>query len=544
MKKKNNMKTNIASIFAAATLALFTAACANEETTKPETNPEAPAAGMTFVGGSAIKTRTSLDVTLPGGTTVDYFWEPSDKIWTADGATGTAQITAKSATANFRMSKAYTTSTVDVYYPGVNATAYNQVTIATAQTQTEPNSTQHLGAAGDCGTATAHKQSDNSYKFDLDHKASYLCLLPRTPNGLVSTYITQVKIISDNNIAGTYTLTKTGLTGSGSSNTITLTTPGDGSPAIGPYNYWTGATTVPAPGFPLNNAATSQATNAMYVVIAPGTHALTIEYTLYDTGTQKGGVVKKTIASAAYAPNTLYPLTANINPVNYPNNIYYMWDAAEDQNYWKGYENVMPDMNDKKNQNDYPKTNADPRWYNETATFPAQATRSAKNYPNVNEWAWYISQDGDPHYDNTTLWCLMGHLYTKGMWIRKQSVIAAKTGKTIAQLKAAAPDGIDYTTQTSGFMSPYRTLPIGLPAPIGDYFFLPALGNTGANLVDVGNYGHYRSSSTGPGNPMNLYTVGFHTNEISIAITAGNQRDNGIPMFNTTDEDKYRPNGL
>ncbi|WP_051559279.1 hypothetical protein [Hoylesella enoeca] len=138
------MKTNITSIFAAATLAIFTAACANEETTKPEANPEAPAAGMTFVGGSAVKTRTSLDVTLPGGTTVDYFWEPSDKIWTADGATGTAQITSKSATANFRMSKAYNTSTVDVYYPGQNASAYNQVTIATNQTQTEPNSTKHL----------------------------------------------------------------------------------------------------------------------------------------------------------------------------------------------------------------------------------------------------------------------------------------------------------------------------------------------------------------------------------------------------------------
>ena len=83
MKNDMNMKTNIASIFAAATLALFTASCANEETTKQDANQET-AAGTNFVGGSAVKTRTSLDVTLPGGTTVDYFWEPSDKIWTAD----------------------------------------------------------------------------------------------------------------------------------------------------------------------------------------------------------------------------------------------------------------------------------------------------------------------------------------------------------------------------------------------------------------------------------------------------------------------------
>ena len=473
MKNDMNMKTNITSIFAA-TLVLFTASCANEETTKQDANQET-AAGTNFVGGSAIKTRTSLDVTLPGGTTVDYFWESGDKIWTADGATGTAQITAKSATANFRMSKAYTTSTVDVYYPGVNATAYNQVTIATTQTQTAPNSTKHLGAAGDCGTATAHKQSDNSYKFDLDHKASYLCLLPRTPNGLVSTYITQVKITSDNNIAGTYTLTKTGLTGSGSSNTITITTS----------------------GFPLNNATTSQSTNAMYVVIAPGTHALTIEYTIYDAMTNYGGTITKTISSTNYAENTVYPITANIKVTEYPGDNYYMWDAAVGQHYWKGHEwnkagyvkDVDQSTFDNTTGSAYPQTNTDPRWHREDASYPSPpANRSAKDNLNINEGMWYVLK-GDPHWDDQVLWATMGHLHTGGMWFKKKDKISGFTD--------ANYNGIDYrTTYPYGNLFDNLVPSQGKPSNLNDYFFLPALGfYSEGNLVSMGSAGSYWTSS-------------------------------------------------
>ena len=473
-----NMKTNIASIFAAATLALFTASCANEETTKPEANPEAPAAGMTFVGGSAVKTRTSLDVTLPGGTTVDYFWEPSDKIWTADGATGMAQITAKSATANFRMSKAYNTSTVDVYYPGVNATAYNQVTIATSQTQTAPNSTKHLGEAGDCGTATAHKQSDNSYKFDLDHKASYLCLLPRTPNRLVSTYITQVKITADNNIAGTYTLSSTGLTGSGSSQEITVTT----KSASGTY----------ANGFPLNNAATSQSTNAIYAVIAPGTHALTVEYTIKDIVTGFGGTIIKTIASTAYAENTVYPITANIKVTEYPGDEYYMWDAAEGQHYWKGHEwdkaGYVADVDQPTVNSNiqfgsaYPQNGTDPRWYN--PIFPGNATRSCKDCPNVNECIWYAMK-GEPHWD-TELWATMGHLYAGGMWFLKKDKISG--------FNANNYQGTDYRTTFNSFNN--HSITPGKPSNLNDYFYLPARGEYFyGHLYRVGEYGNYWSST-------------------------------------------------
>ena len=522
------MKTNITSIFAAATLAIFTAACTNEETTKQESSQEETIAGMTFVGGSAVKTRTSLDVTLPGGTTVDYFWEPSDKIWTADGATGTAQITTKSATANFRMSKAYTTSTVDVYYPGVNASAYNQVTIATAQTQTAPNSTQHLGEAGDCGVATAHKQSDNSYKFDLDHKAAYLCLLPRTPNGLVSTYITQVKIISDNNIAGTYTLTKTGLTGSGSSNTITLTTPGDGTLVPGPYTFGGTQTTVPSPGFPLNNATTSQSTNAMYVVIAPGTHALTIEYTLYDTGTRKGGVIKKTIASTAYAPNTVYPLTANIKVTEYSGDNYYMWDAK--QQYWYGYEwtknlpagTGQPTLLSQSVGN-YAQNNSDARWYHEgVSSGRFDATQSCKDLLNANELSWYAMY-GDPRWDDDKLWATMGHLYKGGMWFKKKSVLIAEGHY---DTEKSADNVTDLRISYNYYNNNNSSITSGIPSAgdASNYFYLPALGYcSSGKLGGVGEYGKYWSLSAVPWSGS-AYYVCFQSSGI---VMGGNDRYDG-----------------
>ena len=33
---------------------------------------------------------------------------------------------------------------------------------------------------------------------------------------------------------------------------------------------------------------------------------------------------------------------------------------------------------------------------------------------------WYAYK-GDPHWDTSTLWCTMGHLYKTGLWIKKKS---------------------------------------------------------------------------------------------------------------------------
>ena len=94
----------------------------------------------------------------------------------------------------------------------------------------------------------------SGYNFSLNHKASYLCLIPRTNNEYVKrSKLIKVEIMSDDDIAGTYDIAANGaLTlASGGSKTITITT---GS------------------GFDIDNAADDMSKNATYAVVAPGTH--------------------------------------------------------------------------------------------------------------------------------------------------------------------------------------------------------------------------------------------------------------------------------
>ena len=185
-----------------------------------------------------------------------------------------------------------------------------------------------------------------------------------------------------------------------------------------------------------------------------------------------------------------------------------MWDAQ--QQYWYGHESSQPKPENPAapSDNSWPQSKtADPdRWCNEvqgysdhTGTAPAvlPTTTRFQSCPNVNELCWYV-QEGDPHWD-TELWATMGHLYAGGMWFRKQSVIAASQTpiKTVADLKAAAPNGIDYTRSYN--KSPNyanNSITPGKPGNLNDYFYLPALGyySYGA-LSNVGNYGYYWSST-------------------------------------------------
>ena len=516
--KNDRMKTiNILSILIAIAFTGFITACTNDEAVGNNKNnkSEEVVQGTTFIGGIDAKaksaTRTSLEMTYPGGSAVDYFWEPGDEIWTEDGVKGKTKITTKSARAQFKLSKGYSTPTVKVYYPGQNASSYNQVTIATAQTQTAPNNSSHLGTSGDCGTATAVKQADGTYLFNLDHKAAYLCLLPRTPNNLVSTYIQQIKVTANSNIAGTYTLEMGGLTGEGSSKTITLTTKTNPKGSL--YFH----------GFPLNNSATSQNTNSAYVVIRPGSYILDIEYTLYDNETNAKGTFTKHLALNYYAPNTVYPITSYINPTDYPKAGYYMWDAKFD--YWKGYENEQPKTVNE-NSPKCPQIPSDERWFNpvlgyKSGNSPVFASNICKDYPNVNELYWYAAK-GDPHWD-ISLWSTMGHLYVGGMWFKKRSKI---TGYD----KNLAPDGKDYRLTLN--VVDYKKVPTqGKPDKnkINDYFYLPALGYyLGGTFLSVGAIGTYWSSTPRPYDDQNAYYLGIAHDQ---AHVGGNQRKSGYRQW-------------
>ena len=172
-------------------------------------------------------------------------------------------------------SGSFTLNNREVRYTGENGTDANTVTIATTQTQTTANDFSHLGTSGDCGTATA-TGSNGNYTFTLNHKASYLCFVPRCMNTDLGPNIklTKIKVTADQPIAGKYDFFTGSLTqkaGETYSNTVTLNTS----------------------DFSLNTTTSSLATNGAYMVVAPGTYNFTITYTIKDPTTNvEGDIVK------------------------------------------------------------------------------------------------------------------------------------------------------------------------------------------------------------------------------------------------------------
>lgn len=517
-------KINILATLSALILSAFMASCAESPTTENSQEQQPQKVGTVFIGTNAIKladnaTRTSVDYTF-GENSFKFFWEPGDKIWILNYANPlTTDITKRFTRARFTSSDNYPLpNTVQINYTGQNTGSDRNVIIQSTQNQDAPNSTAHFGDSGDCGIGTATKQSNGEYTFTLEHKAAYLCLLPRTPNGLTSTVITQVKVTSDKDIAGATFLGTTELRELlfFSQKTITIT--------LNSGN-----------GFPLNNAQTSQATNAIYAVIHPNTHALTIEYTLKDTHTNVQTTVTKTIPSQNYEPNTLTPITANLALPTPPTPKFYLWDAQQD--YWWNHLNAdgTPDGN-------YPQDPSDPRWYHKNSNPHAveifEATQSCRYCPNANELWWYAKK-GDPRWDNQAYVRVEnGHIYAVcGLWLRKKRAIVAYLKSigypaylTEANLRdnyrdtpTAAP--IDYrTTWGQDFPTPTQ----GRPANTADYFFLPAWGyyTSGLFFNLWGGSGYYWGSSASPISHTQAYGMSFRSNQVGVGTFS--RSDGGI----------------
>ena len=476
-------------IFAAALL--FTASCANEDVNKDNGNPNNQ--GMTtFVSGDEPASRTSMDHTAGGKG--KFFWTTGDNIWIDNAGTPesntSSSITGKTDYAKFYFAGTLTGTSYPVTYTGQSSTKANEVTIAASQTQSAPNNTDHFATSGDCGTATA-TGSSNEFVFKLKHQAAYLCILPRCENVALgkNVYLTKIVITSDNDIAGTYTLSSTGLSPkSGGTKTITLTTQGAGTD----------------PGFKMTNTAADIDRNGAYMVIAPGHHTLTIDCYIKDPVTNVEGPITQTVSTTFHA-NTITDITANPTPTDYDGKHYYMWDAQ--QNYWFGHEwnspnHHQPTLLSGYNSN-YP-TSADPnRWYNpgyygNGVSTPA-GTAFFSTLPNINELIWYIMQ-GHPHWDATQLWSLMGHLYQGGMWFKKRA--------NISGFSSTQYGGVDYRAAVSGFVNASVK---ARPANIDEFFFLPALGYYWQGRFDLlGEGGDYWSSSAYPYDPNFAYDMFFN----------------------------------
>ena len=494
-------------------IALTFASCANEDVAQNPTNPndDNDKNLTTFVAGDEAKTRTSLDYNSS-----NFSWEAGDYIYVKDDdgvmRKSTNAPTQKVASFRYRVpGKFGASASYKVYYLGKNSNG-SQVTISANQTQTAPDNTEHFGTAGDYGTATATGAVGGSiFSFQLEHQPAYLVFQPYTSNTILrNCYLTKVEVTSDNDIAETYSInTTTGaLTGSAGSKKIVLTTKGGNNPN----------------GFPLSNSSASVSTNGAYMVIKPGTHILKVRYWVKDVATNVEGTITKTLPATAYASNTYYDMTANLNVRNYDGNHYYMWDA--EKQYWYGYEwtrhlsgnTGQPTLNGNSSSN-YAQSNSDvSRWYHEGGgSGRFDATQSCAGLPNVNEMTWYAAK-GEPRWDADELWTTMGHLYKGGMWFKKKANISGFNPNT-------AEDGTDWRTNGNGrSWSASYTLPDAADA--NNYFYLPALGYYySGQLNGVGGDGYYWSSSAHPRYSYGAYILRFSSGDVYVGY---NSRDGGF----------------
>ena len=487
---------------------LFAASCANDDVAQDEKQKKdnIPAGTTVFTGTSLpdATTRTAiLNHTKGAGASVN--WSSTDKIWVKDdGGTwqqsGTVTIpsAANKAEGVFALSGAYTGTTHDVLYTNKSVSGTQpQVEIEAYQTQSAPNNFDHAGESGDFGIATGNK-AGSIYKFTLNHKASYLCFIPRTSNPYVKrSKLFKIEIMSDDDIAGTYDIAANGaLTlASGGSKTITVTT---GS------------------GFDIDNSADDMSKNATYAVVAPGTHKFRIRYWLRNTTDYPYGPIEGTVSKIVTlncTAGSINDITANL----YDGDHYYMWDAQEQ--YWKGHEwdhsgsqpTLSQGLTGATTSNDYAKSNADPRYYNKS--YPGygvsnSATHtSCKDLPNVNELTWYATSD--PHCDEDELWTAMGHLYRSGVWFKKKSQISGYNPNT-------AYDGTDWRTN-GNYKSWSASYTPPSAADANKYFFLPAVGSyEDGKLYSVGGYGFYWSSSASPWSSLDAYGLFFYFGSVAV----------------------------
>ena len=494
--KKHLLKTRLLSFAALCGIALTFASCAKDDVAQNPAKPndEENKNLTTFVAGGENKTRTSLDYNSG-----DFYWEKDDYIYVKDDdgvlQKSTNAPTSKVASFNYKVPGKFTaSSSYKVYYLGKNSSG-NSVSISTAQSQTAPDNTEHFGTAGDYGTATATKVTGkNQFAFELDHQPAYLVFQPYTSNTILqSCYLTKVEVSSDNDIAEKYTVNPTtgALVASAvtNGNKIVLTTK---DPTWGSSNY---------NGFPLTNNSASVTTNGAYMVIKPGTHTLKVRYWVKDVATNVEGTITKTLPATAYASNTYYDMTANLNVKDYDGDHYYMWDAQNQ--YWYGYEwtkhlsgnTGQPTLNGNSSSN-YAQSSSDlnHRYYHEGGgSGRFDATQSCAGLPNVNEMTWYAAK-GDPRWDADELWTTMGHLYKGGMWFKKKSVLLAEGNYNTEK----SANGSDWRTNGGNQSWPAsQTLPSAADA--NKYFYLPALGYyLSGKLLELGNEGYYWSSSAYP----------------------------------------------
>ena len=427
------MKTNALSLLALTGALFLMAACASEETNNNQEQAQKPdTKGLTAftVDGGATRTTAEYD-----GSGLNFYWTEGDRLWVNNGTliqdnsnNISAMLTPnpttptgvkRAATARFYFAGTYTAHSYPVRYTGKGSTVGNKVTIKAQQSQALPNDAAHISTDGDCGTGTAIS-SGGGYNFTLDHKASYLTLLPySTINFATTVKLTQVKITADEALSGQFNFDDSGIdlgsrpAPTPANRSITLKLAGGGTN-----------------GFTLPVAATPN-TNAAVVVLPPGTYNnVAIEYTLYDQFTTRTTTIKKEYTTLAFTPGKNKKVSTNLQMM----------------------------------ERIFPLTTEDGKgWYG----------------ARTNACLWYMIK-GDPRLDMTTLCAYkrsatsQANIYIGGVWLKKAANIPGFSSWY-------APDGKNYNGGLHGpIYGVFYPVSTGKPANTDDYFFLPSIINNGA----------------------------------------------------------------
>ena len=506
-------------------VATLFAACASEDITqdkKKENGTEAPKGGVIFAANgpktsakrlsigdedefAGAKTRTSITHTPGQG--ADAYWTSDDFIWVKDrngtwqkslGTTlhdgGTsAEFTLPGSMADYNDGCEVRYTGTKAHYSG--ALSASAVFIPKEQSRTTANDFTHAGDWGDCGSGKAYNTGNpRKFNFTLVHKPVYLCFLPRCTNAELAPNIRLkgIKITATKNYSAptSFMADQCDFDGENISSS-------GGSPFGDVY------INVTLSDFPLSTIE-NQAANATYLVVRPGKYDFKIEYTIKDPTTNVETVITDIRTGITLDKENIYDVTANLAPARDYSRLYYKWDAQQD--YWYGYEWNQPlsmGWDAVRTGEHYPKSQAtDPqRWGNTTphaGRYDAQ-TQLFRTLPNVNEQCWYAMK-GDPHWDNTTAWSLMGHLYKGGMWFKKKAKIMADEHISNAYMENGYPNNGVYADQRWIQYSSVENrdaTAINTPVPNKtDYFYLPAVGHYwGSRLDYVGTNGYYWSSS-------------------------------------------------
>lgn len=551
------MKTKILSLVTITSIVFFTS-CASEDTSNKQSEHEQDTKGLTSFVEEDRATRTTAEY---DGSGLNFYWTEGDRLWVNTGGTliqdarnnidsklennpANPSAVQRVAKAQFWFNGTFTANSYPVRYTGKNGVK-DKITIKANQMQLIPNDASHIAEDGDFGVATATKLAGtNQYHFTLDHKAAYITFMPYS-SVIAGVNLHKIRVFTDNSsdaLTGTFDIADDG----------TLSNPASTSNSVKLDLKEDEASN--SSFFDVPSTRTNSTITATMVVI-PGTyHNVSIEYTVRDMVTGVTAIITKTYPSVTFTAGLNKKVETDLQVTSYPCNLYYQWDAQE--NYWAGYEwgsanPTQPTLKNERNNNDAPKSTVHSsahttRDFNDllgydddTGTAPAvlPTTSHFKNLPNVNEMLWYIRY-GDPHWDNTTVWATMGHLYTGGMWFKKRSKISRYNANEDFL-------GRDNTRSNTFVYDAILSFSEGKPSNLSDYFYLPALGMYGdGQFQGIGEHGVYWASTPCPPESVNKnssYILAFTS--FYVYVMKGN-RHVGYRLWDKNNEDQYRPNGL